>query len=97
MVVALVVLVVAMPRWSNGYYTLTDQSKITFREHFTKESICDASEEIREQNSVGWILFAADNYTSLHATLTQQRAAELDIGFVFLSVYSPTLNAIEQL
>ena len=39
----------------------------------------------------------ADNYGSHHARLTQQRADELDIEFVFIPPYSPTLNAIEPL
>ncbi|MFB6185364.1 MAG: transposase [Halobacteriaceae archaeon] len=39
----------------------------------------------------------ADNYGSHHATLTQERADELGIEFVFIPPYSPTLNAIEPL
>ena len=39
----------------------------------------------------------ADNYGSHHAKLTQQRADELGIEFVFIPPYSPTLNAIEPL
>ncbi|QSG13206.1 Transposase [Halapricum desulfuricans] len=39
----------------------------------------------------------ADNYGSHHAKLTQQRADELGIEFVFILPYSPTLNAIEPL
>lgn len=39
----------------------------------------------------------ADNYDSHHAYLTQERADELGIGFVFIPPYSPTLNAIEPL
>ena len=38
-----------------------------------------------------------DNYGSHHAKLTQRRADELDIEFVFIPPYSPTLNAIEPL
>ncbi|RQG87853.1 hypothetical protein EA462_13390 [Natrarchaeobius halalkaliphilus] len=34
---------------------------------------------------------------SHHAKLTQKRADELDIEFVFIPSYSPTLNAIEPL
>ncbi|WP_267491370.1 transposase [Halapricum desulfuricans] len=43
------------------------------------------------------ILLVADNYGSHHAKLTQQRADELGIEFVFILPYSPTLNAIEPL
>ncbi|MFP9193336.1 transposase [Natrialbaceae archaeon A-CW1-1] len=68
---------------------------ITFKERLVKETIVEALEEIREQNPVGRILLEADNYGSHHARLTQQRADELDIEFVFLPPYSPTLNAIE--
>jgi len=39
----------------------------------------------------------ADNYGSHHASLTQERADELGIEFVFIPPYSPTLNAIEPL
>ena len=39
----------------------------------------------------------ADNYGSHHANPTQQKADELDIEFVFIPPYSPTLNAIEPL
>jgi transposase len=57
----------------------------------------EALEEIREQNPVGRILLVADNYGSHHAKLTQERDDELDIEFVFIPPYSPTLNAIEPL
>ncbi|WP_114579651.1 transposase [Saliphagus sp. LR7] len=62
-----------------------------------KETIVEALEEIREQNPVGRILLVADNYGSHHAHLTQDRADELGIEFVFIPPYSPTLNAIEPL
>jgi len=39
----------------------------------------------------------AENYSSHHAQLTQERADELGIEFVFLPPYSPTLNASEPL
>jgi transposase len=62
-----------------------------------KESICAALEAIREQNPLGRILLIADNDGGHHAKLTQERADELDIEFVFLPPYSPTFNAIEPL
>ena len=68
-----------------------------FCERLMKESICDALDAIRERNPVGWILLVCDNYGSHHTRLTQQRADELGIEFVFLSPYSPTLKAIEPL
>jgi transposase len=43
------------------------------------------------------ILLIADNDGGHHANLTQERADELGIEFVFLPPYSPTLNAIEPL
>ncbi len=82
---------------SIGFYALTGQSVITFKERLVKETIVEALEEIREQNPGGRILLVADNYGSHHARLTQQRADELGIEFVFLPPYSPTLNAIEPL
>jgi len=54
-------------------------------------------EAIREQNPVGRILLVADNDGSHHAHLTQDRADELGIEFVFLPPYSPNFNAIEPL
>ncbi len=39
----------------------------------------------------------ADNYGSHHANLTQKRADELGVEFVFIQLYSPTLDAIEPL
>ena len=46
---------------------------------------------------LGRILLIADNDGGHHANLTQQRADELDIEFVFLPPYSPMFNAIEPL
>ncbi|MDJ1434194.1 IS630 family transposase [Halostagnicola sp. A-GB9-2] len=82
---------------SIGFYALTGNSVITYKERLVKETIVKALEEIREQNPRGRILFVADNYGSHHAKLTQQRADELGIEFVFIPPYSPTLNAIEPL
>jgi hypothetical protein len=45
----------------------------------------------------GRILLVADNYGSHHAKLTQEGADELGIEFVFLPLYSPTLNATKPL
>jgi transposase len=85
-------------RWKSiGFYALVGESAITFRERVTKESICAALERIREQNPVGRILLIADNDGGHHAHLTQQRADELGIEFVFLPPYSPNFNAIEPL
>lgn len=88
---------VTFPWRSIGFYALTGQSLITFKEDLVKETIVEALEEIREENPVGRILLVADNYGSHHANLTQKRADELDVEFVFLPPYSPTLNAIEPL
>jgi len=88
---------VAVPWRSIGFYALTGQSVITYKERLIKETIVEALEEIREQNPRGRILLVADNYGSHHAKLTQQRADELGIEFVFIPPYSPTLNAIEPL
>jgi transposase len=86
-----------VPWKSIGFYALLGESSITFRERTAKEDICAALEAIREQNPVGRILLVADNDGGHHAKLTQQRAAELGIEFVFLPPYSPTLNPIEPL
>ncbi|QSG11319.1 Transposase [Halapricum desulfuricans] len=70
---------------------------ITFKKRLVKETIVEALEEIREQNPRGRILLVADNYGSHHAKLTQERADELGIEFVFIPPHSPSLNAIEPL
>ena len=88
---------VTFPWRSIGFYALTGRSVITFKKRLVKETIVEALEEIREQNPRGRILLVADNYGSHHAKLTQRRADELGIEFVFIPPYSPTLNAIEPL
>jgi transposase len=88
---------VTFPWRSIGFYALTGQSVITFKKRLIKETIVEALEEIREQNPSGRILLVADNYGSHHARIAQQRTDELDIEFVFIPPYSPTLNAIEPL
>jgi len=88
---------VTFPWRSIGFYALTGKSVITYKKRLVKETIVEALEEIREQNPRGRILLVADNYGSHHAKLTQERADELGIEFVFIPPYSPTLNAIEPL
>jgi transposase len=88
---------VTAPWRSFGFYALTGTSTISFGKRINKETVCEALEEIRAQNPVGRILLVADNYGSHHAKLTQNRADELGIEFVFIPPYSPTLNAIEPL
>jgi len=86
---------VTVPWKTLGFYALLGKSTLIFRKRTTKESICAALEAIREQNPVGQILLIADNDGGHHAKLTQQRADELGIEFVFLPPYSPMFNAIE--
>ena len=88
---------VTFPWRSIGFYALTGTSVITYKDELVKETIVEALEEIHEQNPTGRILLVADNYGSHHAKLTQERAGELGIEFVFIPPYSPTLNAIEPL
>ncbi len=85
---------VTFPWRSIGFYALTGRSVITFKERLVKETIVEALEEIREQNPPDRILLVADNYGTHHARLTQQRADELGIEFIFIPPYSPTLNYI---
>ena len=70
---------------------------ITFKERLVKETIVESLEEVHEQNPPDLILLIADNYGSHHANLTQQRTDELDVEFIFIPWYSPTLNDIEPL
>jgi len=88
---------VTVPWKTIGFYAILGKSALIFRKRTTKESICAALEAIREQNPVGRILLIADNDGGHHAKLTQQRADELGIEFVFLPPYSPNFNAIEPL
>ena len=88
---------VTFPWRSIGFYAMTGQSVITFKQDLVKETIVEALEEIREQNPPDRILLVADNYGSHHTKLTQKRADELGIELVFIPPYSPTLNAIEPL
>ena len=88
---------VTVPWKTIGFYAILGKSALIFRKRTTKESICAALEAIREQNPVGRILLVADNDGSHHAHLTQDRADELGIEFVFLPPYSPNFNAIEPL
>ena len=76
---------------------MTGKSVLTFKKKLVKETIVEAPEEIRKQNPPYRILLVADNYGSHHAKLTQERADELGIEFVFIPPYSPTLNAIKPL
>ncbi len=80
-----------------GFYAPNGESHMTFTEDEKKERICGVLEEIREQNPADRILLVADNYGSHHANLTQKRADELGVEFVFIPPYLPTLNAIEPL
>ena len=86
-----------MPVKTLGFYALLGKSTLIFRKKKKKEDICAALEAIREQNPVGRILLIADNDGGHHAKLTQQRADELGIEFVFIPPYSPSFNAIEPL
>jgi len=88
---------VTVPWKTIGFYALLGNSTLIFRKRTTKESICAALEAIREQNPIWRILLIADNDGGHHAKLTQKRADELGIEFVFLPPYSPMFNAIEPL
>jgi transposase len=88
---------VTVPWKTIGFYAILGKSTLIFRERTTKESICAALEAIRERNPVGRILLIADNDGGHHAKLTQQRADEFGLEFVFLPPYSPNFNATEPL
>ncbi|EMA47772.1 transposase [Halococcus salifodinae DSM 8989] len=51
---------VTFPWRSIGFYAMTGQSVITFKDELVKETIVEALEEIREQNPVGRILIFED-------------------------------------
>jgi transposase len=48
-----------------GFYALNGESVLTFPTKQTKEQICDAFEQIREQNPRAGILLVLDNFSSL--------------------------------
>lgn len=80
-----------------GFYALNGESVAFFTEEQTKEQICKAFEQIRENNPDRRILVILDNFSSHTCEYTRTRAAELGISLVFLPVGSPHLNPIEPL
>ena len=80
-----------------GFYALNGESVAFFTEKQTKEQICNAFEQIREENPERNILLILDNFSSHTCEYTQERAKSLGIDLVFLPVGSPHLNPIEPL
>ena len=78
-----------------GFYTLNSESIFQFPPYQEKEQICACFEEIREQNSGQRILLVLDNLSSHICAYTRERAHELGIDLIFLTVGSPHLNPIE--
>jgi len=78
-----------------GFYALNGESVLQFPSNQEKERICACFEEIREQNPGQRILLVLDNFSSHICAYTRERAHELGIDLIFLSVESPHLNPIE--
>lgn len=78
-----------------GFYALTGESQIAFKENSKQQSVCDFLEQIRAANPEKDIVVILDNFRSHWAKKTREKARELNISRVFLPPYSPNLNPIE--
>jgi len=80
-----------------GFYPIKGKPVSDFEENSKKESICEFLKKIREKNPFGTIILILDNFRSHVSELTKRYAHSLDIKLVFLPLYSPDLNPIEQI
>ena len=78
-----------------GFYAVNGTSVLRSLDSLEQERIGDMFEAIREQNPAAWILLVLDNFSSHICDYTREKAAELGIVLVFLSVASPHLQPIE--
>lgn len=78
-----------------GFYALNGVSVIDFKNHSTKEDVCEFFKEIRLLNPENEIVLILDNFRSHRAEYSVKYAKECGIKLVFLPPYSPDLNPIE--
>ncbi len=77
-----------------GFYAISGNSIIDFKENSKKEAVCEFLKKIRKKNPDKPIIIILDNL-SHWANKTREFAEKLDIILVFLPPYSPDLNPIE--
>lgn len=81
-----------------GFYTIKGNDVLKFLNKSKKEDICDLLKEIKEKNQeYKAIIIILDNYKAHKADIVQQTAKDLGIYLVYMPVYSPRLNPIEQI
>lgn len=80
---------------SFGFYALNGNSVIDFKEHSTKEDVCDFLSTIKNSNMSKRIIVILDNFRSHRAKDTSNFALKHNIDLVYLPPYSPDLNPIE--
>lgn len=81
-----------------GFYTIKGNDVLKFLSQSKKEDICELLKEIKEKNKeYKAIIIVLDNYKAHKANIVKQTAKELGIYLVYMPVYSPRLNPIEQI
>jgi len=79
-----------------GIFAVNGNSIVTFRERSKQEDIREVLKEFRRANPNKRLVIVLDNFSSHHAILVREYAAENGIRFAYLPPYSPDLNPIEQ-
>lgn len=79
-----------------GIFAVNGNSIVTFRERSKQEDIREVLKEFRRANPNKRLVIVLDNFSSHHAMLVREYAAENGIRFAYLPPYSPDLNPIEQ-
>ena len=79
-----------------GIFAVNGNSIVTFREHSKQEDIREVLKEFKRANPNKRLIIVLDNFSSHHAILVRNYAAENNIRFAYLPPYSPDLNPIEQ-
>jgi len=81
-----------------AFYTIKGNDVLKFLTKSKKEDICELLKEIKEENKeYKAIIIVLDNYKAHKANIVQQTAKDLGIYLVYMPVYSPRLNPIEQI
>lgn len=80
-----------------GFYTLNGHSVVDFKEDGKTPCFLAFLETIREANPYRRILVILDNYKPHKTDEAQEKVEALGIILIYLPVYSPHLNPIEQI